>query len=72
MMMDDSTTVKEEQIQNMSMKRLEKELALTYIPRGQSMLMMKCVAEQILGNWLEILSTCIEIYSLEVEILMEV
>ena len=32
------------------------------------MLMMNCVAEQILGNWLEILSTYLEIYSLDVEV----
>ena len=34
------------------MERLEHQLSSTYLPRVQSMLMMKCVAEQILlaGN----------------------
>ena len=34
--------------------------------------MRKCVAEQILGNWLETISTYLEIYSLDVEVIMEV
>ena len=40
-------------------------------PRGQSMLKMKCVAEQVLKNWLETISTNLEIYSLDVEVIME-
>ena len=33
--------------------------------------MMKCVAEQILGNWLEIILTYMETYFLDNEVLME-
>ena len=72
MMMDDSIISHERQIESLSMERLENELSLTYLPRGQSILMRKCVAEQILGNWLEIISTYMEIYSLDVEIILEV
>ena len=61
----------EDWIQYRIMERLENELSLTYLSRGQSMLMMKCVAEQILGNWLEILSTYIETYLLNFEVMME-
>ena len=71
MMMDDSTTLQEERIQNRIMERSENELVLTYLPRSQSTLMRKCVAEQILGNWLEIISTYLEIYSLDVEVILE-
>ena len=53
------------------MERLEDELSLRNIPRCQSMLMMKCVAEQILGNWLEIFLIYIEIYFLDIEVIME-
>ena len=62
---------KEDQIQNRIMERLENELSLIYLPRGQSMLMMKCVAKQSLGNWLEIFSTHLEIYFLDIEVFME-
>ena len=72
MMMDDSTTFQEEQIQNRIMERSENEFSLTYLPRSQSSLMRKCVAEQILGNWLVTFSTDLEIYTLDVEVIMEV
>ena len=71
MKMDDSTTFQEGWIQYRIMERLENELSLTYLPRGQSTLMMKWVAQQILGNWLEIFSTYMEIYSLNVEVIKE-
>ena len=70
LMIDDLTTFQEKQTQNRIMERLENELSLTYLHRGQSMLKMKCVAELILGNWLEILSTYMEIYNLDVEVIM--
>ena len=47
MMLDDSTAFHEEQTQNRIMERSENEHVLTYLPRGQSILMRKCVAEQI-------------------------
>ena len=47
------------------MKRLENELSLTYLPRGQSTLMRNNAAE-------ETFSTYVEIYSLDVEVIMEV
>ena len=34
--------------------------------------MRKCVAEQVLGNWLEMFTTNLEIYSLDIEAIMEV
>ena len=72
MMMDDSIIATERQIESLSMEQLENELSLTYLPRGQSTLMRKYVAEQILGNYLETFSTYLEIYSLDVEVIMEV
>ena len=72
MMMDDSIISPERQIESLSMEQLENELSLTYFPRGQSILMRKYVAEQILGNCLETFSTYLEIYSLELEVIMEV
>ena len=72
MMMDDSTTLQDEQIQNRIMERSENDLVLTYLPRSQSTLMTKGVAKQILGNWLEKLLTYLEIYSFDVEVIMEV
>ena len=72
MMMDDSIISSERQIESLSMERLENELSLTYLPCGQSTLMRKFVAEQILGNRLETFSTYLEIYSLDVEVIMEV
>ena len=72
MMMDDSIISPERQIENLSMERLENELSLTYLPRGQSTLMRKYVAEQILGNCMETFSTHLEIFSLDVEVIMEV
>ena len=72
MMIDDLTTLQEEQIQNRIMERSENELILTYLPRSQSTLMTKCVAKQILGNWLEIFLTYLEIYCFDVEVIMEV
>ena len=71
-MMDDSTTLQEEQIQNRNMERSENELVLAYLPRSQSTLMTKCAAKQILGNWLEIFLNFLEIYSFDVEFIMEV
>ena len=52
------------------MERLQNQLSLTYLPRGQLTSMRKCVAEPILGNWLEIISTYVEIYSLDDEVIM--
>ena len=72
MIMDDSIISSERQIESLSMERLENELSLTYPPRGHSTLMRKYVAEQILGNCLETFSTYLEIYSLDVEVIMEV
>ena len=72
MMMDDSIISPERRIESLSMERLENELSLTYLPRGQSTLMRKYVAEQILGNCMETFSTHLEIYSLDVEVIMEV
>ena len=72
MMMDDSIISPERQIESLSMERLENELSLTYLPRGQSTLMRKYVAEQILGNCMETFSTHLEIFSLDVEVIMEV
>ena len=72
MMMDDSIISSERQIEGLSMERLENELSLTYLPCGQSSLIRKYVAEQILGNCLETFSTYLEIYSLDVEVIMEV
>ena len=72
MMMDDSIISSERQIESLSMERLENELSLTYLPRGQSTLMRKHVAEQILGNCMETFSTHLEIFSLDVEVIMEV
>ena len=70
MMMDDSTTFQEEQIQNSIMEKLLNELALTYLQHCQSTLMMKWVAQQVLRKWPEIFSTFLEIYSLDVEVIM--
>ena len=73
MMMDNSIISHERQIESLSMEPLENELSLTYhLPRGQSTLMRKYVAEQILGNCLETFSTYLEIYSSDVEVIMEV
>ena len=57
MIIVDSSTFQELQIQIKIMEILENEISLTYLPRGQSMLMMNCEAKQILGNWLEMFST---------------
>ena len=70
--MDDSIISSQRQIESLSMERLKNELSLTYLPRGQSTLMRKYVAEQILGNCRETFSTYLEIYSLDVEVIMEV
>ena len=72
MIMDDSIISSERQIESLSMERLENKLSLTYLPRGQSTLMRKYVAEQILGNCMETFSTHLEIFSLDVEVIMEV
>ena len=72
MIMDDSIISSERQTEILSMERLENELSLTYLPCGQSTLMRKFVAEQILGNCLETFSTYLEIFSLDVEVIMEV
>ena len=72
MMMDDSIISSERQIESLSMERLENEHSLTYLPRGQSTLMRKYVAEQNLGSCLETFSTHLEIFSLDVEVIMEV
>ena len=57
MIIVDSSTFQELQIQIKIMEILEKEISLTYLPRGQSILMMNCEAKQILGIWLEMFST---------------
>ena len=57
MIIVDSSTFQERQIQIKIMEILENEISLTYLPRGQSILMMNCEAKQILGNWLEMFST---------------
>ena len=72
MMMDDSIIAPERQIESLSMEQLENELSLTYLPRGQSTLMRKNVAEQILANWLKTFLTYLEIYSFDNEVIMEV
>ena len=54
MMMDDSTIFQEEQIQNRIMEILENEPFLTCLFLGQSTSTRNFVAEQILGNWLEV------------------
>ena len=72
MMMDDSIIAPERQIESLSTEQSENELSSTYLPRGQSTLMRNNVAEQILGNCLKTFSTYLEIYSLDVEVIMEV
>ena len=72
MMMDDSTISLERQIDCSNMKQLENQFCLIYFPRSHSTLMRKCVAEQILANWLKTFLTYLEIYSLDVEVIMEV
>ena len=72
MMMDDSIIAPERQIESLSMEQLENELTLIYLPCGESTLMRKYVAEQILGNCMETFSTHLEIFSLDVEVIMEV
>ena len=72
MIMDDSIISSERQIESLSMERLENELSLTYLPCGQSTLMRKYVAEQILGICMETFSTHLEIFPLDVEVIMEV
>ena len=57
MIIVDSSTFQELQIQIKNMEILENEISLTYLPRGQSILMMNCEAKQTLGNWLEMFST---------------
>ena len=57
MIIVDSSTFQELQIQIKIMEILENEISLTYLPRGQSILMMNCEAKQILGIWLEMFST---------------
>ena len=64
-------TFQEGWIQYSIMEGLQNELSLTYLPRGQLISMRKCLAEQILGNWLEIFSTYYDIYSLDVEVSRE-
>ena len=71
MIMDDSTKFQEEQNQNSYKKRLLNELASTYSLRGQSILIAKCVGEQVLRIWLEIFSTYMDIYFLDFKIIME-
>ena len=72
MVIDDSTTSFERQIECLKMDRLENEISLTYLLHIQSTLMRKCVREKILANWLEIFLTYLEIYSLDVELIKEV
>ena len=72
MMMDDSIISHERQIDCLIMKRLENQFCLIYVPRSHSTLMRKCAAEQILANCMETFSTHLEIFSLDVEVIMEV
>ena len=72
MMMDDSIISHERQIDCLNMKRLENQFCLIYVPRNHSTLMRKCAAEQILANCMETFSTHLEIFSLDVEVIMEV
>ena len=72
MMMDDSTTFQEEQIQNRIMERLENQFCSTSLPRGQSTSMRKCEAEQISGNWLQAILIYLKILSLDLEKMTEV
>ena len=72
MVIDDSTTSFERQIECLSMERLENEINLTYLLHSQSTLMRKYVTEKILANRLEIFLPYLEIYSLDVELIMEV
>ena len=53
------------------MRILENEFRFTNFSRGQSNLMMKCVAVQALRNWLEIFSTYLEIDFSDDEVIME-
>ena len=71
MMMDNSILSRERQTECLSMERLENDLSFVNLYREQSILMTKCVAEHLLRIWLEILSTYLEIYSLDVEVIME-
>ena len=71
MMMDVSTMFQEEQFQNRIMLRLENEFCLTCLRRGRSTLKRNCVAEQILENWLKTFLTYLEIYSLDVDAIIE-
>ena len=72
MMMDDSIVSHERQNDCLNMKRLENQFCLIYVPRSHSTLMRKCAAEQILANCMETFSTHLEIFSLDVEVIMEV
>ena len=70
MMMDDSIIYQE--VECLNMEHLENELNLTYLPHGQSTFMMKCVTQQTLAKWLKTFLIYMEIYSLDVEDIMEV
>ena len=70
-MIDDSTTFQEGGIQNRIMEGSENETVLAFLTRGQSTLMMTCVAKQPLRNWRKIFSTYPEIYTLDDEVIME-
>ena len=70
LMTEDSTISHERQIECLSMEQLKNDLGLTYVPRGQSNLITKRVAQQVLRNCPEIFSTYLEIYSLVVEVIM--
>ena len=50
MVIDDSTTSVEHQIECLSKDRLENEISLTYLFHSQSTLMRKCVTEKILAG----------------------
>ena len=52
-------------------ERFEDKLSLTCLPRGQSMLKTKCVAEQFLRNRLEKFSSYEAIYSSDIEVTKE-
>ena len=71
MMMDDSRNSHKRQIDCLSMKRLENQFCLIYLPGSHATSMRKCVAEQIIANWPTFLAY-LEIYSLDVEVIMEV
>ena len=73
MMIDDSTTFQEGWIQYRTLERIGKYKRILFDIsfHGQSTLMTKSVAEQILGKLLEITSIYLENNSLDIEPILE-